>query len=526
MSQTLDTSSPDINETPDNTSLKRLGLLASISSLGYVFWIVGGMELIERVAYYGVKTVAGLYATDPVSKGGLGVTMTEFGTILMAWALTQSFVPVFIGGLADRIGYKETIALSTITKIFGYLLMAFFPTYWGFMAGAIVLALGTGIFKPGIQGTLVKSTNAKNSTMAWGVFYQMVNIGGWIGPLIAAQLRILDWQNVFFACSAIISLNFVLLLMYKEPGKEERLAAKAKEKADGVEQSSLWRASLKEFAQPHLIYYTVIFSGFWFMFMALFDVLPVHIRDWVDTSTIVTALFGDGGTDSIAWRSALGIDGEGMNILPEGMMNLNFGMIMLTCFIFSLLAQRLGTMRSLVVGTLLCSGALFIIGGVNSAWFLLLAIFTFSVGEMLSSPTSYKLIANIAPDDKKAMYLGFKDLPLGIGWVAESYFGPMLYDKYAAKETLAKSLLQQDYGLSQSAINNIPQGEYFANLVAVSGQSAQQMTSVLYQANNIGLVWFVMGMVGVLSTIGLVIYGRWLISTRSSLDSQQKAVVD
>jgi len=523
MSQNLDNYAPTSG---DNTSLKRLGLLASISSLSYIFWIVGGMELIERVAYYGVKTVAGLYATDPVSKGGLGVTMTEFGTILMAWALTQSFVPVFIGGLADRIGYKETIALSTITKIAGYLLMAFFPSYWGFMAGAIVLALGTGIFKPGIQGTLVKSTNARNSTMAWGVFYQVVNIGGWIGPLIAAQLRILDWQNVFFACSAIISINFVLLLTYKEPGKAERVAKIVQEKADGIEQLSLWRASIKEFAQPHLIYYTLIFSGFWFMFMALFDVLPVHIRDWIDTSTIVTTLFGDGGTDSIAWRSALGLDAQGMNILPEGMMNLNFGMIMLTCFIFAMLAQRLGTMRSLMVGTLFCSGALFIIGGVNSAWFLLLAIFTFSIGEMLSSPTSYKLIANIAPDDKKAMYLGFKDLPLGIGWVAESYVGPMLYDKYAAKETLAKTMLQNDYSFGEQALENIPQGEYFTHLVTASGQSAQQMTQLLYQANNIGLVWFVMGMVGVLSTIGLVLYGRWIISARSSLTAQQKALVD
>jgi len=183
-------------------------------------------------------------------------------------------------------------------------------------------------------------------------------------------------------------------------------------------------------------------------------------------------------------------------------------------------------MRSLMVGTLFCSGALFIIGGVNSAWFLLLAIFTFSIGEMLSSPTSYKLIANIAPDDKKAMYLGFKDLPLGIGWVAESYVGPMLYDKYAAKETLAKTMLQNDYSFGEQALENIPQGEYFTHLVTASGQSAQQMTQLLYQANNIGLVWFVMGMVGVLSTIGLVLYGRWIISARSSLTAQQKALVD
>ncbi|MGB0832915.1 MAG: MFS transporter [Psychrobium sp.] len=522
MSQDITSTEPADNAgTPTNT-IKKLGFFASIASLSYVFWIVGGMELIERVAFYGVKTVAGLYATDPVSKGGLGVTMTDFGTILMAWALVQAFVPVFIGGLSDRIGYKETIALSTITKIAAYLLMAFFPTYWGFMVGAIVLALGTGIFKPGIQGTLVKATNPQNSTMAWGMFYQMVNIGGWVGPLIAAQLRILDWQNVFYACAAIISLNFVMLLLYKEPGKEEREARLAAQ----TDKKSLWRESIQEFKQAHLIYYTVIFSGFWFMFMALFDVLPVHIRDWIDTTTIVATLFGEGGTDSMAWRSVLGMDSDGMTILPEGMMNLNFGMIMLTCFIFAALAQRLGTMNSLVVGTFLCSGALFIIGGVNVAWFLVLAIFAFSVGEMLASPTSYKLIGNIAPDDKKAMYLGFKDLPLGIGWVAESYIGPMLYDKYAAKETLAKAMLSDKYQQTSEALAAIPQGEYFMHLVAMSGQTEQQMTQILYEQNNIGVVWFVMGAIGIASAFGLVIYSKWIISARSSLSSEQKELVD
>ena len=118
----------------------QLGLVAAIASLSYVFWVVGGMEMIERLAYYGVKAVATLYAKDPVSKGGLGVTMTEFGTILATWALVQSILPVFTGGLSDKFGYKPTIAASTVVKICGYLTMATFPTYRGFLVGALVLA--------------------------------------------------------------------------------------------------------------------------------------------------------------------------------------------------------------------------------------------------------------------------------------------------------------------------------------------------------------------------------------------------
>ena len=248
--------------------VQQLGLFAAIGSLGYVFWVVGGMEMIERLAYYGVRAVSGLYATAPLSEGGLGVSAVDLGSIFFIWALFQSLVPALIGGLSDRLGYKLTIFISTVVKIVAYLIMAFYPSYEGFVIGAIILATGTGIFKPGIQGTLVKTTNRQNSSMAWGIFYQTVNIGGWMGPLLAAQLRQLAWSNLFFACAAIISINFLLLLIYKEPNIEERLERKRSIEAGETKQENLIWESLKELAQPTLWVFLVIMMGFWFMFNA------------------------------------------------------------------------------------------------------------------------------------------------------------------------------------------------------------------------------------------------------------------
>src|SRR5271154_1242385 len=179
---------PELSPVADINAVKQLGFTEAIGSLGYVFWVVGAMEMVERLAYYGVKAVATLYAKDPASSGGLVITMTRFGTVLMVWALIQSFVPAVTGGLSDRYGYKETIFASTIVKISGYLTMATWPTFGGFLAGAVLLATGTGIFKPGISATLVKATGPNNSSMAWGIFYQTVNIGGDNGPPLPGLL--------------------------------------------------------------------------------------------------------------------------------------------------------------------------------------------------------------------------------------------------------------------------------------------------------------------------------------------------
>ncbi len=216
------------------------------------WWVVGGMEMIERLAYYGVRTVSTLYVTRAKSDGGLGENMATYGTLLFFWSLIGSGASVFIGGLSDRHGYKRTIFVSTAIKCFGYLLMAWFHSYTGFFVGAMFLALGTAVFKPGIQGTLIKVTNRRNSSVAWGVFYQTVNIGGWIGPLIALQMRQHDWKFVFYTNAAFICLNFLLLLLYKEPDNEERLERRALVKSGKVQEASLVMDSIQELKKPHL----------------------------------------------------------------------------------------------------------------------------------------------------------------------------------------------------------------------------------------------------------------------------------
>ncbi len=488
--------------------VKQLGIMAALGSLSYVFWICGGMEMVERLAYYGVRQVSSLYATDARSNGGLGLEGTEIGTIFLVWALMQSFVPVLTGGISDRVGYKETIFASTVFKILGYLIMAWFPTYWGFMIGAIVLAFGTGIFKPGIQATIVKATNRQNSSMAWGVFYQTVNIGGFLGPLLAAQLRQLQWDYVFYTCAAIISLNFLLLLTYKEQDKEARLEHRRKVKAGEVKEKSLWLDSLKELSRPILVWYMVLFSGFWFMLMAFWDVAPLYFRDWVDTSVMVRHIFGEDGTSNRFWIFFFGMTQDGQRIQPEGLVNLNAMLIMFVCFIIAGWSALMKATNSMALGTFLAAGTLMLFGGFNYVWIMVLAIVCFSIGEMLSSPKCSEYLGNIAPRQKKAMYLGFSQLPIGIGWSLEGYFGQVLYAMFGAKDTVSRASLLEN-GLSQTEVDAVPIGEAFQKLIEVTGQSAEALTAQLYAANNVGVAWYIMGSVGIVAAAGMYVYGLW-----------------
>jgi MFS family permease len=510
----------------DDTTLadvKQLGLWAAIASLSYVFWIVGGMEMVERLAYYGVRAVATLYATRPLTLGGLGVTMATFGTLMLFWNLTQSLIPIFTGGLSDRYGYKRTIFASTILKALGYLVMAWFHSYWGFFAGAMLLATGTAVFKPGIQGTLIKATSRRNSSMAWGIFYQTVNIGGWIGPLIALTMRKMDWKYVFYTNAAFICLNFLLLLTYREPGKAERLARQQRIREGKENQRNLVLETLVELKKPHLAWYLAIFSVWWLMFPMLWDVLPKYIEDWVNTAPMVQVLFGVGGTHNRLWKFFLGMDDNGLTIQPEGIVNINSGMIMLTCFAFAALGAKMRATTSMLTGTILVIASLVIFGATNLVGFAVLAMIVFSIGEMLASPKFSEFLGNIAPADKKAMWIGFSQAPILIGWTIEGKLGPQLYNIFSSKDIFARQMLVER-GLSPDQVTEkaLPVGEAFQKLVRFTGESQEKLTQQLYQAHHVGMTWFVFAAIGVASAVMIYYYGRWILKLAEKERSQGK----
>jgi hypothetical protein len=374
------------------------------------------------------------------------------------------------------------------------------------------LAVGTAIFKPGIQATLVRSANRRNSSMAWGIFYQTVNIGGWIGPLIALQMRLMDWKFVFYTNAAVICLNFLLLLTYREPGKEKRLARRQRVR-EGLEVSrSLVAETLAELKKPHLLVYLVIFSVWWLMFPMIWDVLPRYIEDWVDTAPMANFLFGAQGAHNSVIKFLLGMDETGQRIQPEGIVNINAGMIMLTCFFFAGLSARMRATTSMMVGTIFITAALCCFGLSHQVGLAVAAAVCFSIGEMLASPKFSEFLGNIAPPDKKAMWIGFSQIPILVGWAIEGKLGPQLYYIFSNKDAFARQMLLER-GLSPEQVSEkvLPIGEGFRKLVEVTGQSPEVLTQQLYQRHHVGLTWFIFAAIGVVSAVMIYFYGKWIL---------------
>jgi hypothetical protein len=248
------------------------------------------------------------------------------------------------------------------------------------------------------------------------------------------------------------------------------------------------------------------------MFPMLWDVLPKYIEDWVDTAPMVRFLFGAGGAHSGFWKFFLGMDDNGQTIQPEGIVNINAGMIMLTCFLFAGLSAKMRATNSMLAGTVLLVLALTLFGATNMIGYAELAMIIFSAGEMLASPKFLEFLGNIAPADKKAMWNGFSQAPILIGWTIEGKLGPQLYHIFSSKDEFARQLLVER-GLSPAQVSApaLPIGEAFSKLVQVTGETPARLTQALYQSHHIGLTWYVFAAIGVASAVMIYFYGQWIL---------------
>src|SRR5512139_2707709 len=154
---------------------------------GRVFWTLNTVEMWERLAFYNLRVMAPIYIMQADNPGGLHLTAQDKGIIYAWWAIFQSLLPIVTGGLADRFGYKRTLTFAISTMMVGYLMIAFLrdvsflSNYWGFFSGILVLATGTAFFKPSLQGSLAHNLPKASSSMGWGIFYWVVNVGAFVG---------------------------------------------------------------------------------------------------------------------------------------------------------------------------------------------------------------------------------------------------------------------------------------------------------------------------------------------------------
>lgn len=454
-------------------------------SLAWTFWAANIMETVERLAYYGVRVVIPIYIAQADEIGGLHFTQSDKGFIFLWWALVQSILPVLSGGFADRYGYKRQIVVAIALKVMGYLMMASQREFWPFFAGCLLLAAGTAVFKPPIQGTFVKALTDKTSGVGWGFFYMVINVGAFLGPPLAHFLYGYSWPTVFYGCALLVNLNLLLLLTYREvnPGTGES--------------TRVWEVAadtVRELLNPRLLAFLFIISVFWAVLEQLWDTLPNFIVDWVDSRTLARHL-----PEFMLSRNL----SRGPQIAQEWVINLNPLLIIFAVAPLSWYTNRvMRRLTSIFCGFILVSFGTYVVGSNMSIFVCLAGITFFTAGEMLCSPKMREYLAVIAPADKKALYMGYSSIPYAFGWGYGSFLAGQIYQRTGEKASLALRYMSEVLH-----VEDLPhRSQAFARLTEMLGQTPAQVTQLLWEMYDPSRVWTLFALAGMAAAVAMYVF--------------------
>ena len=384
-------------------------------------------EMWERFSYYGMRAFLILYMTAPVAAGGLGFDVPRASSVYGTYTGSVWVTPILGGLVADRIlGAYRSVLLGGIVIALGHFTLALRALPF-FYTGLALIVIGTGLLKPNattLVGSLYDEQDARRDA-GFSIFYMGINLGAFIGPLLAGGLaQKVDW-HLGFACAGVgMTLGLIQYVLGRDRLRPamERVASRVRRAAPvaGAPARAGGGAILGFTAiEWGRIAAVVVFFVFAALFWAAYEQAASTLNLFVDRYADRTVL---GWTVPSSWFVA---------IQPL--------FVILLSGVFAWLWVWLGprepstpakfSLGLLFVGLsfvlLLPAGAIAQRGGgvlVSSLW-LVGAYFLQVVGELCLSPVGNSAVTKLAPPRIVGMMMGVWFLSIGAGnklagWVA------------------------------------------------------------------------------------------------------------
>ena len=381
------------DQSPDRTSAADTpGWAGHPRGLAILFFT----EMWERFSYYGMRAFLILYMTSPSAAGGLGFSDADAASIYGTYTGSVWAAAIFGGLAADRfLGQFRSVWVGGVIIALGHFTLAFRALPF-FYAGLVLIVVGTGLLKPNVStlvGSLYEPGDVKRDA-GFSIFYMGINLGAFLGPLVAGYLaQRVDWHAGFAAAGIGMSLGLAQYALGRRHLRSaiDRIAtAPRADPIRGVAADSLAGFTATEWKRIGAV---VIF----FLFAAVF---------WgaYEQAGSTLNLFADRYTRLSVW---------GFSFPSSWFQSVPAVMVILLAPIFAALWVRLGDREPSSpakfalgllfagLGFLLLVPAGFLVaagGGARvSPWWLISSYFVQELGEMCLSPVGLSVVTKLAP---------------------------------------------------------------------------------------------------------------------------------
>ncbi|MFO0664144.1 MAG: MFS transporter [Polyangiaceae bacterium] len=386
---------------------------ASFASVPFprVFRVAILLEVLERLAFYGVYINLTVYVTETVH-----LTDAENGLLMAIFAGTRAWLPVATGPLSDRIGFRKSLLWSFALYIAAYASLFAFPSRLGAWCAVLGMAFAGAFLKPVIPATVRRYSPEGRHATGFSIFYASVNAGSVVGKTgakwvrTALSLRASMLNSVVASAIALI----IAFTMFFEPktSKEEEPAEGTKGEGPFRSAPSIPTPPPPTFLQslalagrdPKFVAFLVLVSGYYLLIEQFYQTFPVYILRQL----------GDK-----APREYITL------INPLAIATLQL--------LFTRITRKLPPVFAMTLGIFIGACSMLLMGLFPSLFGACMSFFVFAVAEMVFSPRYYEYVSSFAPKGREGLYAGLGFVPVGLGGIAGGFLSGGLIGKYLPK---------------------------------------------------------------------------------------------
>jgi len=395
------------------------------------FWTANTIEIFERAAYYAMASFMVIYLKETLGMTPATATFLN-GTLL--WGIIY-FLPILSGTLADKYGYKRTLSVAFVMIALGYFVMGNLQRLWPLVAGTgsggtvdfmvpviigiCLIGIGGSVVKPCIAGTVQKTAGLR-ATLAFGIFYMVINIGSITGRVVSYFVRtklgipaIFQYPSTIFAAAGLL----IVLFLYREP----EFVSDGIKDGQQVRKRTLGQALLGIIVvlrNLKFLFLIIVLGLFWFLYIQLYNLMPLFIR-YVDPNAPMD-----------------------LYTMANPIMIVSFQLLI------TRLVKRWAPIKSIMFGAMVMTAGMLVnvlppllFGDITrkvdlgitvpiAGIFMIVSIAAMAVGEMMASPRIYEYIGAIAPKGQEGLYLGYTSLPIALASIVGGPIGGRLFERY------------------------------------------------------------------------------------------------
>ena len=495
-------------------------------------WGINVPYVLEGLVYFGILTELGKFSSE-----NIGLTDPQAGLVYSFVTGGITFAMLLLGGYSDKIGVRKSLFISFLVFLVARVVIALSGTFhmtkglWSPMfftmnAGLLFMVVAYGLYQPAAYAGVKRYTTPKTAAMAYGAIYGFMNLGAFLSGFISSLTRqhFVDifppngLTAVFWAFAIITFIALVVTVILLSKKTDEQAVARVKEelKKEGTpaeeENEEENKSGIKKINNVPLIIYSLLtllfflFSGLGFNnpinYIKSFDIFgykiafdlffviaiaffviavyeflkkrPHHpFRDkrfsfFIFILIPVQTLFAHNWLTIPYYLNRAFPAGSVASQYYEVFANINPILIFVLAPLIAGLTTKANVYRMMILGTIVMAIPTFLLSVGPNLYLFLLYVLISTIGEAMWQPRFLQWIAEVAPKGMTGLYMGVGQFPWFLTKVITGFYSGWFLMKYCP-------------------INTLP----------------SQMST--------GFMWFIYGLIAVISPIGLLLARKWML---------------